>query len=514
VTHARSLLCGLAWPLLLVTAAGVRAQNAPPAPPAHWGEHSRVERDGPRAELLVRVGDIDNLGFGWPADFDPFAGTDTPPHHFPWDPDPADPPGTDRIMVVSSYTYPVRRGVDGYTHDTRRPANAVQAIEIGFDPSGVEIREVLIQLFVDDFQATTHGSRFRASWDDQDAPFLADALNPLDQNGPIGKLLTARVPAELVPALADGRLKLRIDDPDTGAGDGYAIDFVRLLINPKVLEHVGTVAGEVTDAASGAPLAGVELSATGVALATTDDAGRFALADVPAGLAVVTARAPGYRPATLTVDLKAEDLSTLAFVLERDPETETEAEAETETEAETEAETERMAAPTEAVSIPERPPPPDLPPPEPLLEVMARWPWGWIAPIAAAAVALLTWIVLGVLRPRAFDPASSVRVAGSLGGLRRAPDQRLAELPGGRPGFWRHARASFAADGSAARRPSQAVVVLRAGPRGTTLFTRAAGLERYARRTRRWEPLSAAERAAGFDDGATYRSGDLHLRFG
>ncbi|MDP7112090.1 MAG: carboxypeptidase-like regulatory domain-containing protein [Myxococcota bacterium] len=477
------------------------AAVASAAPPdrSSWAEPQRIERDSAVAELLVRVGDIDNLGFGWPADFDPFAGADTPPHHFPWAPDSADPAGTDRIMVVSGYQYPVRRGVDGYTSDTRRPANKVQQLRLSFDPAGVEIRDALIQLFVDDFQAARFQSRFQVSWDGQAAPFLEGALNPLDQHGPIGKLVTARVPAELLPALADGELELRIDDPDTGVGDGYAIDFVRLLINPRTLEHVGTVAGEVMDTASGTPLAGVTLSASGVAQATTDDTGRFAIAGVPAGLAVVTATAPGYLPSTRTVDLLTGDLSVLAFDLEPDPGTPAVPPSPTST----------PDPATEATST--EPPPPA---PEPLLEWMASWPWRWIAPLGLVGLALLTLIVLGVVRPRAFDPAAAVRVAGSMRGLQRAPDQRLAELPGGRPGFWRHARVAFAADGSAARSRSRAVVILQAGPRGTTIFTRAAGLERYARRTRRWEPMSPAELAAGTTDGATYRSGDLHLRFG
>jgi hypothetical protein len=464
-----------------------------------WEEPARIDRDTAVAELLVRVGDIDNLGFGWPADFDPFAGADTPPHLFPWEPDPSDPAGTDRIMVVSGYQYPVRRGVDGYTSDTRRPANKVQAIRVSFDPRGVEIRDALIQLFVDDFQAARFHSRFQVSWDGQPAPFLDGALNPLDQHGPIGKLLTARVPAELLPALADGALELRIDDPDTGIGDGYAIDFVRLLINPRALEHVGTVAGEVMDATAGTPLAGVVLSATGVTQATTDDVGRFALADVPAGLAVVTATAPGYLPSTRTVDLLTGGLSMLAFELEPDAAAPAPPPSPT-------------PAPDPAAEAASTGPPP--PAPEPLLEWMGRWPWRWIAPLGLTGLALLILIVAGIVRPRAFDPAAAVRVAGSMRGLRRAPDQRLTELPDGRPGFWRHARASFAADGSPAPRRGQAVVVLQAGPRGTTAFTRAAGLERYARRTRRWEPMSAAELAAGHTDGATYRSGDLHLRFG
>ena len=42
-------------------------------------------------ELLVQVGDIDNLGFGWPNGFDPFTGKSTPVHRFPYLPEADDP---------------------------------------------------------------------------------------------------------------------------------------------------------------------------------------------------------------------------------------------------------------------------------------------------------------------------------------------------------------------------------------------------------------------------------------
>ena len=55
------------------------------------------------ADLIVLVGDIDNLGFGFPDGFDIFSGATTPRHSFPFQPEIDDPPGTDRIMVGTSY---------------------------------------------------------------------------------------------------------------------------------------------------------------------------------------------------------------------------------------------------------------------------------------------------------------------------------------------------------------------------------------------------------------------------
>lgn len=123
-----------------------------------WLEPRLVVRDGPEADLVVRLGDIDNFGFGWPQGFDPFSGRSTPVHDYPWAPGENDPPGTDRIMVISG-----NRGGrgDGYTASTRRPDNAPRPLVLEFDPSGPTIRSTALQLFLDDFQAPVFGAATR-----------------------------------------------------------------------------------------------------------------------------------------------------------------------------------------------------------------------------------------------------------------------------------------------------------------------------------------------------------------
>src|SRR5487761_247469 len=56
---------------------------------------------GPEADLAVRTGDINNLGFGWPQGFDPVSGQTTPGHPWPYIDHipPNAPPGTDRVML-------------------------------------------------------------------------------------------------------------------------------------------------------------------------------------------------------------------------------------------------------------------------------------------------------------------------------------------------------------------------------------------------------------------------------
>lgn len=255
---------------------------------------------GDEADLVVRVGDIDNLGFGWPAGFDPFTGRDTPVHPFPFQPEVDDPPGTDRIMVVSGNT---GASGDGYVYESQRPGNLPQALVFDYALDGLDVTVVALQLFVDDFQSSRFGSRYRVWLDDREATDLAVTLNALDQTGPNGKLLTLQLLPEFLDLVRDGRLEVRVDDPDNNAGDGFAFDFARLLVNPKGYRHAGTVSGVARDATDGSPLAGVLVSASNVRQALTDAEGRFTLEQVPAGLVVTTGSKAGYTPDSEPADL-------------------------------------------------------------------------------------------------------------------------------------------------------------------------------------------------------------------
>ena len=276
---------------------------APPAWPETGGDDGapgQVLADGPEAELLIRVGDIDNLGFGWPAGFDPFTGRNTPVHPFPFQPEADDPPGTDRIMVVSGNT---GASGDGYVYESRRPDNLPQPLVFEFDPGAVQVTTVALQLFVDDFQSSRFGSRYRVWLDGEEAADLAVTLNALDQTGPNGKLLTLQLLPEFLDLVRDGRLEVRIDDPDNNAGDGFAFDFARLLVNPKGYRHSGTVTGMAVDSSDGKPLAGVLVSASNVRQALTGADGRFVLEQVPAGLVVTTGSKAGFSPDSEVTDL-------------------------------------------------------------------------------------------------------------------------------------------------------------------------------------------------------------------
>ncbi|WP_460453821.1 OmpA family protein [Arenimonas aestuarii] len=288
----------------------------PPAWPATGDDDApgQVLANGPEAELLVRVGDIDNLGFGWPPGFDPFTGQNTPVHPFPFQPEADDPPGTDRIMVVSGNT---GASGDGYVYESQRPDNLPQPLVFEFDLGDVEVKAVALQLFVDDFQSSRFGSRYRAWLDGEEAGDLAVAINALDQTGPNGKLLTLQLLPEFLDLVRDGRLEVRIDDPDNNAGDGFTFDFARLLVNPKAYRHSGTVRGLAVDSSNGKPLADALVSASNVRQALTDAQGRFVLEQVPAGLVVTTGSKAGFTADSEVADL--ESGASLDLVLELAP---------------------------------------------------------------------------------------------------------------------------------------------------------------------------------------------------
>lgn len=284
--------------------------------PPDWDATRRQEKNAKEAELLVQVGDIDNLGFGWPEKFDPFSGKSTPVHRYPWAPEEDDPPGTDTIMVNSGARVMVR-SKDGYTRDTYRPENLPKPIVVEFDPAGVKVQAAVLQLFVDDFQAPVMKTRFSVTLDGQPAPDIETTINKLNQTGPIGKLVTIRLLPEYLGLLADGKLAIAFDDPTSNIGDGFAIDFVRLLINPKGFTYSGRIVGIVVDKDSGQPIDGALVSAANVQKATTGKDGRFELKDVPAGLVITTGSHPDYVTGSEQKDLEAGQTVDITLRLER-----------------------------------------------------------------------------------------------------------------------------------------------------------------------------------------------------
>lgn len=282
-----------------------------------WAARTVSLANTSEAALMVRVGDVDNLGFGWPAGFDPFSGSTTPAHPFPWGVDPEDPDGTDRILVVTSYVGTPPWGRDGYTSSTARPENSVRPIVLDYAPPSFQVRDAALQMFVDDFQAPVWAAHYEVTLNEKPFDEIEPTINDLAQTGPVGKLITIAVPSRFLPDVQSGRLELVFDDLTTGAGDGYAIDFIKLLVNVKGLQQWGTVTGRVLVAGTDAPMANATVQAFDRVVTTGGD-GSYELTEVPAGLAYVTAQAPGFSVKGRHVDvLGGQTTSGVDFRLDR-----------------------------------------------------------------------------------------------------------------------------------------------------------------------------------------------------
>ncbi|HTS10259.1 MAG TPA: OmpA family protein [Candidatus Eisenbacteria bacterium] len=282
-------------------------------------KYERTE-NGPEADLVVRTGDINNLGFGWPQGFDPFSGQSTPPHQYPWVPRSDEPDGTDRILLGSIIsTDTTYLGYDGYS-GILRPCENIKTppgqickvrlesmptpirLEVGELPS--KVNDVVVQMFVDDFQAKNFHSYFQVSLNGTRLPNFEYAINSLDQTGPIGKLVTLKLLPEYWPLLRSGEVKLLIDDPTTKIGDGYAVDFVRILVNPHKFKYEVSLAASVVDADQHTPIANATVTAA-LKSASTERNGKCQLMGLPAGLVTATALADGYDENSVPVDLIA-----------------------------------------------------------------------------------------------------------------------------------------------------------------------------------------------------------------
>jgi outer membrane protein OmpA-like peptidoglycan-associated protein len=316
---------GMTSGVVRLTAAPPREAPAPAAsvaeaPPGVSPEFAlpfqRVE-GGPEGRLVIRVGDVDNLGHGWAPGHDPFSGRRTDPHPWPFTPAPTDPAGTDRIMLGSGVADPTAtNGGDGYHSALDRAQTRPEAVVIPLEALPGGVSRVFLQLFVDDFQAPSKSSLFQVTLNGRRMPEMERMLNELDQTGPVGELLTLLLPPEHHDLLATGRLELLIDDPTTGAGDGYALDFVRLVLDPALPVHA-TLRVLVQDYEHHTPIPGATLQALDLS-ATADAEGRAALTPLPGGRVGISAAAAGYLPEVALAELVIGEAAELTIRLKRD----------------------------------------------------------------------------------------------------------------------------------------------------------------------------------------------------
>lgn len=284
-----------------------------------WNRQFVFLKNTPEADVMIRVGDIDNLGFGWAEGFNPFSGRSTDAHDFPWAIKKEDATGTDRIMIPSGYKYGDAASHDGYAGQTERPANNPIPVVIPIkDLAGTNITAATLQLFLDDFQSPDFNEKFQFKINGIRFIEAEKFINSINQTGPIGKLVTIRLSAEFLPLLKTDSLVILIDDPVTGPGDGFAIDFVKLLINPKGVLYKGNIAGKIIDEETKKPIANATAEVKDYGSVTTDAEGKFLLKNVPTGLTIVSGSAVGYSSAQKQTDvIEGETTEELLLELKR-----------------------------------------------------------------------------------------------------------------------------------------------------------------------------------------------------
>ena len=279
---------------LLPTAAFAKSDAAN----GDWSAKTVSLRNTAEAELMVRTGDIDALNDEYAIEdgYNPFTAKNQRPHGYPWEKDDADPAGTDRIYVGSHWS---GSGCDGYGgtygnwkdypedeyYASQAFADGAMSITLSYDASGIAVKSALLQLCIDDFQALSWESEFSVTLNGKEAPFIAELLNHVDQTGPTSYITSAIIPSGFFAEIASGKLVIAIDER-TGCGDGFAVDFVKLLVNYKQDVFTGRFSGHTE------PGATVRLLGTSTTV-TASASGGFTFEAVP-GLNAVRASKDGY----------------------------------------------------------------------------------------------------------------------------------------------------------------------------------------------------------------------------
>ncbi len=291
--------------IFMINSTSVQAQTV--SSDTEWGKQQVILTKTMEADYIIRLGDVDNLGFGWPEGFDPFCGRMTESHEYPWAVRPGDLPGMDRILLSSKYRPEQDHlcGGDGYSGSwdpvLTKPVTWTLPTTILKD---AVIKNAYLQIFIDDFQAPSFCSKFQVFINGNRFAEGERMLNAIDQTGPVGKLLTIPLPEEFYAQLTTKEtFTLKIDEV-TGAADGFAVDFIRLLVN-RNRENTckGDITGRVFEKDSENPVVGAKVWLPDKRTATADREGRFSFTAIPTGYEIVSASHPGYSDGYAAADV-------------------------------------------------------------------------------------------------------------------------------------------------------------------------------------------------------------------
>jgi OmpA-OmpF porin, OOP family len=278
-----------------------------------WSKNRCFLKNTPEAQFMIRGGDIDNLNCGWAESFNPFCGMSTEPHDYPMKEDPKDVPGLDHILLGTSYNG--TGGGDGYSESFSEKTKPVP-IKISLSElKGTAISAVKMQIFIDDFQSPVTFSNFSATINAKRFINLEQVLKEVDQTGPIGKLITLDIPSELLPEFSKDSVVFNINDATTGVGDGFSLDFIKLLVNPsKIKIYKGNISGRVIDY-DGNPVENVLIKLPDSQQSTTNSEGIFSFNDLQPGLIIIHAMKREYANVYINADVICDQTTEVEIVL-------------------------------------------------------------------------------------------------------------------------------------------------------------------------------------------------------
>jgi OmpA-OmpF porin, OOP family len=289
--------------IIAVTTAQVKTVSAD----TDWQQQQAVLKNTIEADFIIRIGDVDNLGFGWPEEFDPFCARMTQAHGFPWDINPADLPGFDRILLSSKFNQQKQQdcGADGYSNSFDKEKCKPVTWTIPTDAiKGANVQNAWLQIFIDDFQSPSLCSKFQMHINGKRFVEGEKILNVIDQTGPVGKLISIPLTEDIYQTLSVTNNITVLIDEVTGSGDGFAIDFIRLLVNRKRENSCkGSIKGRVLIKDTDTPVAGAKVFTSDNVTVQTNSNGEFEMKDIPTGFEVIGASAGGYIDGAGTADI-------------------------------------------------------------------------------------------------------------------------------------------------------------------------------------------------------------------
>lgn len=257
-----------------------------------WNSKGANLYDTTEARRVVRIGDIDNFGFGWQIGASPYHGMKLRERPALWlNPELSengyveDPAGTDLLMARSG-SIETRSNDPG---DLTHYAVETQIIEAEFPSAEDTEGSVLLQLYIAGFDSPHSDEKYVATLNGESAPFLENALNAITVADGGGALLTLALPEEMSEAVRQGTFSLKIDKtgPLQTEQDIFAIDFVRILFEPD-MEGGGDarLRGRLLPVRGGDDVAGTDVSFQGKTT-QLDAEGRFIFKGVYGGLGIL-----------------------------------------------------------------------------------------------------------------------------------------------------------------------------------------------------------------------------------